>query len=179
VTLLSDVCAALTRSSVRHALIGATALAAHGVARATMDLDLLTVADRALDPEIWAELRQGATRVDIRHGAADDPFRAVIRIERPENFPVDVLVGRFSWQRDIIHGAKVIEIGGTRVPVVGAADLILLKLFAGGIQDLSDVRRLLEVVSRDTLVREVDARVEVLPRDCREHWERLRAGDAG
>lgn len=177
--LLADVCAVLTRSSISHALVGATALAAHGVARATMDVDLLAVTDRELDPEMWVELRHGTTRVDVRHGDADDPFRAVIRIDRPEEFPVDVLVGRFPWQRDIIHRAKVIEIGGTNVPVVGAADLILLKLFAGGAQDLWDVRRLLEAsASRDAVVREVDTRVEALPRDCQEHWERLRRGDS-
>jgi predicted nucleotidyltransferase len=178
VKLLSDVCATLTRSGVRHALVGATALAAHGVARATMDVDLLTVEDRVLNPEMWDPLRQGTTRVDIRHGDTDDPFRAVVRIERPEELPVDVLVGRFSWQRDMIDGAKPIEIGGANVPVVAAPDLILLKLFAGGSQDLSDVRRLLEVVSRDPIVREVDARVAVLPPDCQEHWERLRRGDS-
>ena len=176
--LLADVCAALRRSSIPHALIGATALAAHGLARATMDVDLLVVADRELEPQTWPELRHGATLVDVRHGDADDPFRAVIRIDRPEELPVDVLVGRFSWQRAIIERAKAVEIAGTSVPVAGAADVILLKLFAGGAQDLWDVRRLLDAVaSPDAIMREVDVRLEALPRDCQERWERLRRRD--
>ncbi len=143
-----------------------------------MDVDLLVVADHELDPDMWTELRREATRIDIRRGDADDPFRAVIRLDRAGEFPVDVLVGRFSWQRDVIRRAKAVEIGGTKVPVVEAADLILLKLFAGGTQDLWDVRRLLDVVaSREAVAREVDTRVEALPRDSRDYWERLRRGD--
>jgi len=145
-----------------------------------MDVDLLAVADRELDPQMWAPLRDDATRVDVRRGDADDPFRAVIRVDRPAELPVDILVGRFPWQRAVIERAKTVEIGTASVPVVGAADLILLKLFAGGTQDLWDVRRLLDAaVSRDAVVREVDLRIEALPRDCHEHWDRLRRGDPG
>ncbi len=50
VRLLADVNAALAGAGVPHALIGAAALAAHGVTRATADVDVLTTDARALDP---------------------------------------------------------------------------------------------------------------------------------
>jgi hypothetical protein len=43
VSLLRDVLAVLERHGIRHALIGAAAMAVHGVSRATADTDLLTV----------------------------------------------------------------------------------------------------------------------------------------
>lgn len=52
--ILSDrVVSILNDAGVAHALIGAAALAAAGVARSTLDLDLLTLDARVLDPAFW------------------------------------------------------------------------------------------------------------------------------
>jgi hypothetical protein len=60
------------------------------------------------------------------------------------------------------------------VPAVQAGDLILLKLFAGGRQDRWDIEQLLARPDRDALVREVDARVLLLPDRARTLWIALR-----
>jgi len=46
VTLLDRVARALSDASVTHALIGAAAMAVHGVSRSTFDQDLLVTDDR-------------------------------------------------------------------------------------------------------------------------------------
>jgi hypothetical protein len=62
-TLLDRVCALLAHHGIDHAIIGAAALAAHGVARATMDLDLLATDPACLDERVWEDLRStGADR---------------------------------------------------------------------------------------------------------------------
>jgi hypothetical protein len=59
------------------------------------------------------------------------------------------------------------------VPVASPADLILLKLFAGGGQDLRDVRSLLETGDRDAIEAAVAAELGRLPATAREAWASL------
>jgi len=56
-TLLNRVVAAMEAHGLPHALIGAAALAAHGIARSTYDIDLLTADPRVLDAATWTSLR--------------------------------------------------------------------------------------------------------------------------
>ena len=52
-TLLDRVAALLADSHVAHALIGAAALAVHGVSRSTLDQDLLVCDRRVLESGFW------------------------------------------------------------------------------------------------------------------------------
>src|SRR5438093_341526 len=65
------------------------------------------------------------------------------------------------------------EIEGVSVPVATAADLVLLKLYAGGPQDAWDVEQLLAGPGRAALVAEVDAALGTLPEDTRRLWARI------
>ena len=141
------------------------ALAARGAARATLDLDLLTADERVLHPTFWN------IDVDVRKGDFDDPLRGVIRIAGHE--PIDVVVGRYKWQRDIVERAEPVMVRGISVPVPTIGDLILLKLFAGGYRDLNDVSELLGIGSRDQLVAAVTSALRDLPAEMNERWRRL------
>ena len=174
--LLAAVSADLTSRTIPHALIGAVALAAHGIVRASLDSDILIVMAGAPPTEMWECVRREGADITTRIGDPDDPFRAVVRITKRGSPPVDVLVGKFSWQREVIARARRISYSGCELPVVNAADLILLKLFAGGPQDLRDIERLLSSSSRATLLAEVDAHVSALPAECKVRWEQLKAG---
>ena len=153
-TLFDQVFALLTAHRVPCALIGAAALAAHGVARSTYDIDLLTTDARVLGRGLWAALeREGAT-VDIRRGDAEDPLGGVIRVETTGDRPVDIILGKDGWQTRAVERA---DHGPEGAPVVRPRDLVLLKLYAGGTQDLWDVRELLQLPGRDRLVADVEA----------------------
>lgn len=72
--------------------------------------------------------------------------------------------------------AALLRARGIPFAVVGvarAADLILLKLFAGGPQDAWDVTQLLAVPDRSALVAEVEAALPALPEDARQLWRRV------
>jgi hypothetical protein len=170
-SLFGEVAAALDRQHVGYALIGAGALAVHGVARSTFDLDILTTDPRVLDLATWAELTAGGrASVTVRRGDVDDPLAGVVRVDAPGERPIDTIVGRFAWQSEIVERAESVTIQGTRVRVAGAGDLILLKLYAGGVQDAWDIQQLLAVDDRDRLVAEVESRLALLPSDARSRW---------
>ncbi|MGH7356491.1 MAG: hypothetical protein ACRELS_18185 [Candidatus Rokuibacteriota bacterium] len=63
------------------------------------------------------------------------------------------------------------EIDGVSVPVVAAADLVLLKLYAGGSQDMWDIEQLLAGPGRAALVAGVV--LPALPEDARRLWARI------
>ena len=161
---LDRVTAILDEHQIAHALIGAAALAARGIARSTYDVDLLTTDLRVLDPRVWDTLPQDA--VDIRRGDVDDPLAGVIRIAIGMDRPVDVVVGKHQWQQRAVDRAEAIA-GVTRV--VLARDLVLLKLYAGGTQDLWDIRELLSL-GDSPLREEVTADLAALPTLLQRRW---------
>jgi predicted nucleotidyltransferase len=171
--VLAAVSADLTRRGVAHALIGAAAMAARGVIRSTDDLDLL-VTDRAvLRVESWGELEREGFAVEVRVGDDADPLAGVVRVARAPARAVDVVVGRHAWQADILRRAEARRIGAVEVGLVATSDLVLLKLFAGGSQDLRDVESLLGIGDERAVMEAVDLGVERLPADAREAWRAL------
>jgi hypothetical protein len=172
VNLLDRVRHLLSEQRVAHAVIGAAALAVHGVSRATLDHDLLVVDQRVLAPAFWGPM--GAdVGIDIREGDQDDPLAGVVRITLPSDRDVDVVIGRHRWQEEAL--AQAVLVGAQQLPVVKPADLILLKLYAGGSQDRWDIEQLLALHSPG-LVEAVDERIGVLPAQSRALWDALRPG---
>jgi hypothetical protein len=170
--LLDRVSARLDETGIPHAVIGAAALAAAGVARSTFDVDLLVLDGTVLDDAVWASLREHGASVEIRRGDDDDPLKGVVRIELPPERPVDVIVGRPQWQARVLERAVRRETGPA---VATPRDVILLKLHAGGSQDLWDVRELLRGTSARTLIAEVEADLVTLPQSMRDRWTAARS----
>ena len=168
-SLLDEISSILEAAGIRHALIGALALSAYGVNRATVDLDLFAADASCLRPELWAGLRDRGVSVDIRKGDSTDPLAGVVRFQAPGESPLDVVVGKFPWQTRLLERAE--PIGGTLV--VRAADLVLLKLYAGGLQDAWDVQQLLARPLREDLVREVESRLAELPARSGNLWKKI------
>jgi hypothetical protein len=163
-TSLERVCDVLDHHHIRYALIGAAAMAVYGVSRSTFDIDLLTTDHRALDRTIWAALAGDA---DVRRGDPEDPLAGVVRITIGEERPIDIVIGRHAWQARAVERAQQM---GDAVPVVLARDLVLLKLYAGGSQDLWDVRELLQHAGT-SVASEVAADVERLSPDLQQRWK--------
>jgi hypothetical protein len=166
-TLLDRVVRALLARHVPHAMIGAAALAARGIARSTYDIDLLTTDVRVLEPDTWRPLELERVAVDIRRGDAEDPLGGVVRVEAPGERPVDVILGKHAWQARAIERADR-PAGGP--PVVTARDLVMLKLYAGGTQDLWDVRQLVDAPGGEQLIADVESELPAHSTAMRDRW---------
>ena len=160
----------LESRGVPCAVIGGVALSAHGIARATLDTDVLVADSAVLDPTFWADLA-GSQAPEIRRGDASDPLLGAVRLTGSAE-PVDIIVGRAPWTRQILDRRIRILVYDHSLPVVDRADLVLLKLFAGGPQDLLDVQLLL-AAGRPTLQAEVEQRLIQAPASVRELWCRI------
>ena len=172
-TLADRVTAVLNDGGVAHAVIGAAALAAAGVVRSSLDLDLLTLDDRVLDRGFWTGLTAAGVEVEVRRGDLDDPLAGVVRVAAEDERPVDLIVGRYAWQQRAVARARTLP-GGLRV--VLPRDLVLLKLYAGGTQDLWDIRQLLISTDRAALIAEVEEDLTELPPPAAALWAVARSG---
>lgn len=175
---LGDVLALLTEEQVPHALIGASALSRYGVMRSTQDIDLLVLDTRTLWLRFWKQLRDQGHTVDVRVGDIWDPLAGVIRVNGDDVQPVDVVVGASPrWQEGLLQRAYAQQatLDGVRLPVVDAADLVLLKMYAGGPRDRRDVEELL--LNNPLGLREVvDQRIQSLPAEAQSCWRAVVAG---
>lgn len=127
----------LERAELRFCVIGGIALAAHGHARYTADVDLLTMDRRVLDDAFW---KGAAHAVDIRVGDPDDPLGGVVRW--PSTPPHDLLLGRGYAMQLAVDTARRDDV--LDAPVATALALVLLKLEAGAPHDRNDILALAE-----------------------------------
>jgi hypothetical protein len=172
VTLLDDVAESLDGEGLPFALIGASALAVHGVVRSTFDYDLLTTSTRVLTEGFWTGLR-AAVVVDARRGDADDPLAGIVRLSAPGERDVDLVVGRQGWLDGVVARRFAVPMAGRDVYCATAADLVLLKLYSGGLQDRWDIQMLLETVGKAGLAEDVESRLSQLPSYAGALWQTI------
>jgi hypothetical protein len=140
---------------IELALIGAVALAVHHHVRATLDVDLATAVDpyvqlRALEQALRAQ----GLHTELRTPDDQDPLGGVLEVwEHVDDdgeplSPVEVVNfsnphrPRANPGHQAIRGALPLEPGSV-LRCVRLPDLIALKLYSGGLQDLADVVELL------------------------------------
>jgi hypothetical protein len=159
----------LERHRVRYCLIGGVALAVHGYARYTADVDLLTMDTRVLRDTLWND---AARTVEIRVAAADDPLGGLVRW--PSAPPHDLLVGRGHAMQFAVDSARGEQTLGA--PVATPLALVLLKLEAGGPQDRNDILALADAqLTLGTLDWRgaIDAHLPRMSEHARAAWTKL------
>lgn len=149
-----QVAAAAERLGIDTALIGAAALAVHGYARGTEDVDLAA----SIHPHdqlgaLARSLSAMGLHTELRLPDDEDPLGGVLVIWASSNAdgePSDVVevVNFFNPARPSLNPAataisRAVQLDGVGLRCVGLADLVALKLYAGGSTDLADVVQLL------------------------------------
>lgn len=136
---------------IHFALIGGLAASAWGNVRATQDIDILAdsdpspIQDRTLRIRLTKFWETQGCIVEWRAGGADDPIALLLRLglPRPAKLTADVLWAQRPWQRAALTRLCSVKVSRIAVPVLHPEDLILMKLEAGGPQDLLDVEGIL------------------------------------
>jgi hypothetical protein len=147
---LQKVITALNRLEIPHALIGGLAVAARGAIRATRHVDLIVDLPVHEASSLERSLRDNGFQATSYRGAADDPIVGVLRLAVPvagAEVNCDLLFASRAWQTRAIKNATAVDLGSFLVSVALPADLFLLKLYAGGPQDLMDAAQLLKLQS--------------------------------
>lgn len=135
---------------IRTALIGATALAVHGYSRATDDIDLAVAIPNFVDFRNLAQhLESAGLGVELRLAEdVDDPLGGVLAVwieDEGGNATDLVEVVNFINPHEPAPnpGAQAIAratmLVGLRLHCASLADLVALKVYAGGLNDLADV----------------------------------------
>lgn len=139
-----DMLSAFAAEDVEFLVVGAYALAAHGVPRATGDLDLwVRPSSENADRVLRALHEFGAPTTDLTQEDLVSPdvvFQIGVEPRR-----IDILTSIDGVEFDAAWASREeIEVEGLPLPVLGKSDLIANKRTLGRPQDLADVARLEE-----------------------------------
>ncbi len=135
----------LDERGIPYAIGGAIALGYYAAPRATVDVDVnvfvppATGLDHALDALCAASFVPSADRATLdRQALADGQFRGTIG-----NMRVDVFVPAISYYAELADRRRQVPLLGRPVWILGAEDLVVLKLMFYRRKDLADIEAIL------------------------------------
>jgi hypothetical protein len=145
--LLLDVAEALDKLKAPFAVVGAYAVSFHGMPRATDDADATVwLAGTGLSSDdLLKNLRQAGFHADLRTGDMDDPISAVLVVKDSFENEVDLILGIRGMDPAARSRSVLTTYQDKSIRIIGAEDLVAMKVFAGGPQDLEDARGILRV----------------------------------
>ena len=151
---------ALNKAKLPYVVVGASALAVRGLPRMTRDIDVVVLADDAID----ALEKAGFSSVAPVH-RDEEPEAMYVLMDRHEN-ELDLLVSHAEPESTIVNEAKPAAIFGVRAPVASLEHLLLMYLYSNQPKHLGDFARI--VTDTKVELREVerylaDVHPEMLP----------------
>ncbi len=168
----------------RWYVFGAQAVIAYGVPRLSADVDV-TVRLSPEDPERFS-IAMHAAGFALR---VDDPdfvrrTRVMPFVHLATAMPVDVVLAASGLEDEFLDRARVVDLGGTSVPLIDPEDLVIAKVLAGRPKDLEDARSLWRIrgqeLDADRIHRTLRLLEEALSQsDLVPSFESIRKGGAG
>ncbi len=139
---LKALVAAFNRHEIDFALCGGLAVAAHGLVRATQDIDFL-IREETLDKAYGAAAEVGydIRGLDISFKERTVEIRRVSKVVGEDVISLDLLLVT-PHVEEVWQTRAAMEFMGERLFVVSRAGLIEMKKQAGRPQDLADIDRL-------------------------------------
>ncbi len=139
-----DLLAALVQAGARFLVVGAHAMAVHGVPRATGDLDVWIARDAENADRVLAALARFGAPLAAVGISRDDLLREseVLQVGLPPR-RIDVLTSISGVSFDEAYPDRVTrEVGGLAIPFLGRAALVRNKRASGRTKDLADLEAL-------------------------------------
>ena len=140
----TEVVAALNRRQLAYAVCGGWAMTIHGCPRATMDIDVMVLADDLA--EAWLAAADLGYNVEGRPLHFHDGAIEIRRISKVDAetkvlFTIEFLLVTEATQ-EIWQDRENVEWEHGAISTVSRAGLIQLKKISGRLQDLADIERL-------------------------------------
>lgn len=137
-----DILSAFCEEKVEFMLVGAYAVAAHGLPRATGDIDLWIESSPENADRVWSALKKfGAPLSNLSKQDFITPGNVVQLGVSPGRIDILTQITSVDYQ-DADREKLLLEIEGLKVPVIGLSHLIRNKTAVGRPQDKADVARL-------------------------------------
>ena len=138
--LFLDVVEILQREDVDYAVIGAFALSVHGAVRGTTDVDALLFTTPQQLATLQTVFDRAGFATELRRGDADDPIPAMLVLSDGHNNHVELLGGLRGMDPAVFSRTVEVPFFGVNLRIAGREDLIAMKCFAGGPQDILDAQ---------------------------------------
>jgi hypothetical protein len=138
----SEMLSALSDAGAEYLLVGAHAMAAHGVPRATGDMDLWVRPSPENAERVWHALAEFGAPLDQLSQEDLTKPEVVFQIGVVPN-RIDIVTSvtgvdfEDAWTR-----REIVELDGVRVGVIARGDLIRNKKAVGRLRDLADIEDL-------------------------------------
>ena len=140
---LSQLVSTFERNGIEYAVCGGLAMAVHGFARATLDIDVL-IRPESLEKvyAVGKEHGYDIRGLDISFKERAVEIRRVSKIDdEGEVLSLDLLLVT-PHVKDVWESKEEIDFAGSQLTVVSREGLIKMKKLAGRPQDLADIERL-------------------------------------
>ena len=138
--LLVDAVETLRRAHVDYLVIGAFALSAHGIVRASVDADALLQTTLSKMKQLRRVFEGAGIEAELRQGYGDDPIPAMLVLRDSHGNRVDLLAGLRGLDPRVFARATEAKFRDGVLRFVGIEDFIAMKCFAPGPQHLLDAR---------------------------------------
>lgn len=126
----------------RWYVFGAQAVISYGVPRLSADVDV-TLALVPEDPERFAhDMEAAGFTLRVNDPEFVRRTRVMPFVHLPTGMPLDVVLAASGLEDEFLDRAVATDIGGTTVPLIERADLIIAKVLAGRPKDIEDARTL-------------------------------------
>jgi len=139
-----DILSAFCEEKVEFMLVGAYAVAAHGLARATGDIDLWIKCSDDNAERVWRALNNfGAPLQELSKTDLTTPGLVIQLGVVPRRVDILTEISGVTFEEAEANHITL-ELEGLKVPVIGRTHLIKNKRTVGRPQDMADVARLEE-----------------------------------
>jgi len=145
--LLLDILDLFAPSLFPYGIVGALAASYYGIPRFTSDADITVwlAGTGKTGRDLKDKIAACGYDADLRFGDIEDPIAGAIIVRDTYGNQVDLLMGVRGMDPEASVRCLTTTLLGSTVRMIGVEDLIAMKLGAGGVQDLEDVRGILQV----------------------------------
>jgi predicted nucleotidyltransferase len=131
-------------------LIGGMAVIARGLPRTTRDIDVAVLGGSVPLDRLLTRLEKGGFEPRIKNALAFARQNQVLLMRHKTSaVDLDLSLAWLSFEVEAISSADRLTLGGVRLPVARAEDLVIYKALAWRPQDQQDVERLILLHARD------------------------------
>ena len=147
--LLKKVCSELRRNNLQFCLAGGWAVSMIGIARTTMDIDILIVLDENIKRKVVSILENSFNLIQSHEQEMElkniTIWRNIVSLKgKNEPYMLDLLKADNDYLKTVIERRIEIDYEGTIIPIISIEDLIVIKLASFRKQDQVDIENLIQ-----------------------------------